>query len=101
MLSKATIGIKELQNFNISHYDIIDIEDKRTKEAKGVFIANKYALLVKEYLEKIDNQRVKKIESKFESICGFGSIICIDKYRFHILLSIALLISVSPILLIS
>ena len=84
MLSKATIGIKELQNFNISHYDIIDIEDKRTKEAKGVFIANKYALLVKEYLEKIDNQRVKKIESKFESICGFGSIGETDKQTLYL-----------------
>jgi len=49
-----TIGVRDIsRNINIlKDYDYIDIEDKKTKEYKGMFISAKYSKEIKAYLDK-------------------------------------------------
>lgn len=61
-----TLSVRELsRNSDIfKKYDYIDIEDKKTKEYKGVFVSSEYAELVKEFLQKtIEKEREKKLSA--------------------------------------
>jgi len=47
----------------LADYDYIDIEDKKSKEYKGVFISKKYAKEVKEFLDKkLANEKKKRLD---------------------------------------
>lgn len=61
-----TVSIRELsRNSNIfTQYNYIDIEDKKTKEYKGIFVSSQYAQLVKEFLQKtIAKEKQKKLSA--------------------------------------
>ena len=60
-----TIGVRDIsRNINIlQNYDYINIEDKKTKEYKGLLISSKYADLIKEILKKkIEEERQKELD---------------------------------------
>ncbi len=62
----TTMSIRELtrNGSRLEEYDYIDIEDKKRKEYKGVFISSRYADEVKRFLEKkIDEEKQRKIDS--------------------------------------
>ncbi|MEA3492211.1 MAG: hypothetical protein U9R27_09955 [Campylobacterota bacterium] len=61
----ATIGVREIaRNINIlQEYDYIDIEDKKTKEYKGLLISAQYADEIKAFLEnKLQLERQKELD---------------------------------------
>ncbi len=57
------IGIRELaRNTKIlDEYDLIEIEDKKSKELKGLFVSAKWAKWVEEQIEKERQRRIDKI----------------------------------------
>ncbi|WP_187646870.1 hypothetical protein [Nitrosophilus labii] len=61
------IGIRELaRNIKIlDEYDLIEIEDKKTKKSKGIFVSNKYADEIKKLIEEKEKrekeERLKRI----------------------------------------
>jgi len=60
-----TIGVRDIsRNINyLQNYDYIDIEDKKTKEYKGLLVSSKYADLIKEFLKKkIAQERQKELD---------------------------------------
>ncbi|WP_292662810.1 hypothetical protein [Nitratifractor sp.] len=62
----TTMSIRELmRNGNmVGEYDYIDIEDRKRKAYKGVFVSRKYADEVKAFLQrKIAEEKRKKIDS--------------------------------------
>ncbi len=61
------IGIRDLiRNSNIlKDYDYVEIEDKKTKQFRGVFLSEKMAKEFKKYLEE---KRQKKIQDKLDAI---------------------------------
>jgi len=62
----TTIGIRDLARGSaiLKEYDYINIEDKKTHQRKGIFVANQYADEVERYLKKIiakkNNQKIQK-----------------------------------------
>jgi len=61
---KTSMSIRDLTRNGkmIANYDYIDIEDKKSKEYKGVFISAKYAKKVKDFLEKeIKKEREEQV----------------------------------------
>ncbi|MEA2046968.1 MAG: hypothetical protein U9O64_00815 [Campylobacterota bacterium] len=61
----ATIGVREIaRNINLlQEYDYIDIEDKKTKEYKGLLISAQYADEIKAFLEnKLQIERQKELD---------------------------------------
>jgi len=70
------VGVRELtRNFNIlQDYDYVEIEDKKSKKTKGLFVSAKYTKEVKEFLDaKLKAQKQKKIDELLELI-GKGDI---------------------------
>jgi len=60
-----TIGVREIsRNINtLENYDYINIEDKKTKEYKGLLISSKYADLIKAFLKnKIEEERQNELD---------------------------------------
>jgi len=60
-----TIGVRDIsRNINIlQNYDYINIEDKKTKEYKGLLISSKYADLIKDFLiKKIESEKQKELD---------------------------------------
>lgn len=55
----------------LADYDYIDIEDKKSKEYKGVFISKKYAKEVKAFLQKKLAQEKKE---RLDKLMGFAGI---------------------------
>ncbi len=74
MMSKTTIQLKDLQNLNLSEYDIINIKDDKSDELKGILVSGKYLQQINEFLDKLNKKNTEKLEEEFESICGFGEI---------------------------
>ena len=66
------IGIRELaRNTKIlDEYDVIEIEDKRNKEFKGIFVSAKWAKWVEEEIEKKKAQEAKKRAEKILRFAG-------------------------------
>ncbi len=65
MTVATKIGIRDIaRNVNIlNEYDYIEVEDRKTHEYKGLFIAPKYAEEFKRYLEeKLANERNGKLD---------------------------------------
>ena len=61
------VGIRDLiRNSNIlKDYDYVEIEDKKTKQFRGVFLSEKMAKEFKKYLEE---KKQKKIQDKLDAI---------------------------------
>ncbi len=60
-----TIGVRDIsRNINLlQNYDYLDIEDKKTKEYKGLLISAKYAEEIKEFLnKKLQKDRQKELD---------------------------------------
>ena len=60
-----TIGVRDIsRNINLlQNYDYLDIEDKKTKEYKGLLISAKYADEIKEFLnKKLQKDRQKELD---------------------------------------
>lgn len=60
------MSIRELtRHGNMSmDYDFIEIEDRKTKEYKGVFVSQKYAQIVKNFLiERLKQEREDKLKA--------------------------------------
>jgi hypothetical protein len=55
----------------LSKFDYIDIEDKKSKEYKGVFVSKKYAKEVKAYLNKM---LAKERKDHLEKLMEFAGI---------------------------
>jgi len=61
----TTIGVRDIsRNINmLQNYDYLDIEDKKTKEYKGLLISAKYADEIKEFLKKkLEKERQKELD---------------------------------------
>jgi len=61
----TTIGVRDIsRNINmLQNYDYLDIEDKKTKEYKGLLISAKYADEIKEFLKKkLQQERQKELD---------------------------------------
>lgn len=74
MLSKTTIQLKELQELDLSEYDIINIKDDKSDELKGIFVSSKYLPQINELLNKLNKKNTEKLVEEFEAICGIGEI---------------------------
>ena len=75
------VGIRDLtRNYNIlDGYDYVDVEDKKTREYKGLFISPKYAEEFKIYLK---DKLLKEQNDKWERIKPFiGSMEVEDRYK--------------------
>ncbi len=68
------IGIRELaRNIKIlDEYDLIEIEDKKSKKSKGIFVSNKYAEEIKKLIEEKEK---KEKEAKLDRILQFAGIL--------------------------
>jgi len=72
----TSMSIRELtrKGKELSEYDDIDIEDRKSHEYKGVFVSAKYAEEVKRFLEeKLAKERQEKLE-RIMKYAGKGSI---------------------------
>ena len=61
----TTIGVRDIsRNINmLQNYDYINIEDKKTKEYKGLLVSVKYADEIKEFLKKkLQQERQKELD---------------------------------------
>jgi len=61
----TTIGVRDIsRNINLlQNYDYLDIEDKKTKEYKGLLISAKYADEIKAFLKKkLQKERQKELD---------------------------------------
>lgn len=59
------IGVRDIpRNINLlQNYDYIDIEDKKTKEYKGLLISSKYADEIKAFLKKkLEAEKQKELD---------------------------------------
>ena len=76
-MTKTIMSIRELtRNGNMfNKYDYIDIEDKKSKDYKGVFVSAKYANLVKKFLEE---QILKEKQNKLNKLMKFAGTIEVD-----------------------
>ena len=65
----TTIGVRDIsRNINLlQNYDYLDIEDKKTKEYKGLLISAKYADEIKAFLK-------KKLQKELDEIMQFAGI---------------------------
>ena len=71
----TTIGVRDIsRNINLlQNYDYLDIEDKKTKEYKGLLISAKYADEIKTFLKKkLQKEREKELNEimKFSGIAS-------------------------------
>ncbi len=68
------IGVRELaRNIKIlDEYDLIEIEDKKSKKSKGIFVSNKYADEIKKLIEEKEK---KEKERKLNRILQFAGIL--------------------------
>ena len=76
MTTSIKIGIRDLvRNTNIlEKYDYIEIEDKKTRKSKGLFISDKYADEIKKFLdEKISKEKQEKL-NRLMKFAGKGEI---------------------------
>jgi len=69
------IGVRDIsRNINIlQNYDYLDIEDKKTKEYKGLLISAKYANEIKEFLKKKIEQDKQKELDEIMQFSGIAS----------------------------
>lgn len=75
------VGMRELARNSkiLEDHDYVDVEDKRTHEYKGLFISPKYAVEIKELLEK---KILKERKKKLDRIMPFiGSLEREDRYK--------------------
>lgn len=72
------IGIRELVRDTsiLDRYDIIEIEDKKTKTPKGMFVSQKYADGVKAFIKR---QEQNKKEERLKRFMEFVGKITIDE----------------------
>ena len=72
----TTIGVRELaRNSNIlDDYDYVDVEDKKTKQYKGLFISPKYAQEFKDFLEKKISRKHQQKLDRLMKYAGKGKI---------------------------
>jgi len=71
-----TIGMRDLVRDSsvLSKHDLIDIEDKRTHQYKGVFVSSEYAQKTKEFVQRtIKAEKQKKLD-EIMSMAGTLSI---------------------------
>lgn len=57
------ISIRDLarEGKKLAEYDFVDIEDKKSKQYRGIFISNKYADEVKKFLKEKRKKRADKM----------------------------------------
>ena len=81
MSHTTTMSIRELTRSGkkLKEYDYIDIEDRKSHDYKGVFVSEKYADEVKEFLEKRLEEEQKK---QLEDIMRFAGKVRIEE-RFQ------------------
>ncbi len=75
------VGYRELaRNSNIlDGYDYVEVEDKKTHEYKGLFVAPKYADEIKSFLE---DKISKEIQEQLDEMSRFvGSMEREDRYK--------------------
>lgn len=68
----TSMSIRELtrRGDELSSFDYIDIEDKKAKKYKGVFIPSEYAEATKEYLKTVIEQKKSEKKSKILKFAG-------------------------------
>lgn len=68
----ASIGIRDIvRNTSIlDEYDMVEIEDKKTKKRKGLFVSSKYADDVKHFIEAKERENRKKRLAAFMQFSG-------------------------------
>jgi len=75
------VGIRDLaRNINLlSDYEYVDIEDKKTREYKGLFLSPNYAKEFKEYLANKSQKAKEEKLARLKAYAGKGTID--DKYN--------------------
>ena len=72
----AKIGVRELtRNFNIlENYDYVEVEDKKTHTARGLFVSVDFAEEVKQYIDKKLKASKQLALDEMMELAGKGSI---------------------------
>jgi len=72
MTMSTKVGIRELVRDTsiLDKYDYIEIEDKKTHKSKGIFVSEKYAKDIQEFLEKTITLEKKKKLDRFLKYAG-------------------------------
>jgi len=76
MSRTTTMSIRELTRSGkkLKEYDYIDIEDRKSHDYKGVFVSEKYADEVKDFLEKkLESEKKKRLDEIMKYV-GKGKI---------------------------
>ncbi len=68
------VGIRDvMRNFKIlEQYDIVEIEDKKTKKLKGLFISEKWAKELKDNIEKMIEQKRQEEVNEIMKFAGIA-----------------------------
>jgi len=70
----TTMSIRDLgrSGFRLQEFDYIDVEDKKSREPKGVFVPERYAAEVRNYLD----QKLKaRADAKVEAVMAFAGVL--------------------------
>ena len=69
------VGIRELVRDTsiLDRYDMIEIEDKKTKKPKGLYVSQKYAEDVKKMIEQKEQEEQKRRKERFMRYAGMLS----------------------------
>lgn len=63
-MTTTTLSIRDLvREKNLTKYDFVDIEDKKTKDYKGVFVSYRHADEVKKFLAEKKRKRKERMMS--------------------------------------
>ena len=74
MTAKMSIRDLTRSGSSLLEYDYIDIEDKKAHEYKGVFVSNKYADEVKEFIDEKIEQEQKKVLQELMQFAGSNTL---------------------------
>ena len=74
MTAKMSIRDLTRSGSSLLEYDYIDIEDKKAHEYKGVFVSNKYADEVKEFLDEKIEREQKKVLQELMQFAGSNTL---------------------------
>ena len=66
------VGIRELVRDTsiLDKYDYIEIEDKKTHKSKGIFVSEKYAKDIQEFIENKHNEDIQRQLQEIEKYAG-------------------------------
>jgi len=75
-MTTKTVSIRELLRDSkvLEGYDFVEVENKKTREYKGIFISPKYAAEFKQFLEARKKQEIDEKLRRIRKYAGKGKI---------------------------